>query len=79
MEIADTFALDQFDLSLSAMRNNDRLKKKRLPGCKTCVVESECGTKIKTRFMEIRADLFRRIDTAITIDINLTDLLQNLI
>ena len=74
-----TSASDQFDMFMSEMRNNDPLKRKRLPGCKTCVTELECGTKIETRFMEIRADIFScRNDTAIRIDVNLTDPLQHL-
>ena len=74
-----TSASDQFDKFMSEMRNNDPLKRKHLPGCKTCVIELECGTKIETRFMKIRADIFScRNDTAIRIDVNLTDPLQHL-
>ena len=58
---------------MSEMRNNGPLKRKRLPGCKNCVIELECGTKIETRFMEIGADMFSLCnDTAIRIDVNLT-------
>ena len=74
-----TSASDQFDMFMSEMRNTDPLKRKRLPGCKTCVIELECDTKIETRFMEIRADIIScRNDTAIRIDVNLTDPLQHL-
>ena len=59
------------------MKNNDPLRRKRLPGCTTCVIELQCGTKIETRFMELRADMFScRNDTAVRIDVNLTDPLQ---
>ena len=63
---------------MSEMSNNDPLKRKRLPGCKTCVIELECGTNFEKRFMEIRADIFScRNDTATRIDVNLTDPLQH--
>ena len=59
---------------LSEMKNNDPLRLKRLPGCKTCVIELQCGTKIETIFMELRADMFScRNGTAVRIDVNLTD------
>ena len=73
-----TSASDQFDMFMSEMRNNDPLKRKRLSGCKTCVIELECDTKIETRVMEIRADIFCSNDTALRIDVILTDPLQHL-
>ena len=64
---------------LSQMKNNDTLRGKRLPGCKTCVIELQCGTNIETRFMELRAHMFScSNDTAVGIDVNLTDPLQPL-
>ena len=74
-----TSASEKFDMFLSEMKNNDPLKRQRLPGCKTCVIELQCGTKIETRFMELRADMFScRNDSAVRIDGNLTDPLQHL-
>ena len=74
-----TSASDKFDIFLSEMKNNDPRRRKRLPGCKTCVIELQCGTKIETRIMELRADMFScRHDTAVRIDVNRTDLLENL-
>ena len=64
---------------MSEMRNNDPLKRKRLPGCKTCVIELECGNKIETRFVELRADMIScRNDAAFRMDVILTDPLQHL-
>ena len=75
-----TSASEKFDIILSEMKNIDPLKRKRLPGCKTCVIELQCGTKTETQFMELRADMFScRNDSAVRIDVNLTDPLQHLL
>ena len=65
---------------MSKMRKINPLKEKRLPGCKTCVNESECGTEIETRSIEIRADMISCCnDTEIRYDFNLTDCVQHLL
>ena len=72
-----TSASDKFDMFLSEMKNNNHLKRKTVPGCTTCVIELQCGTKIETRFMELRAGMFScRNDTAVRIDVNLADPLR---
>ena len=75
-----TSAPDKCDMLLSEMKNFDHLRQKRLPRCKTWVIKLQGGTKIETRFMELRADMFScRKDTAARIDANLTVPLQYLI
>ena len=75
-----TSASDQNDMFMSKMRKINPVKEKRLPGCKTCGIESECGTEIETRFIEIRADMISCCnDTAIRYDFNLRDCVQHLL
>ena len=63
----------------SEMKNNDPLRRKTLPGSKTCGLELQYGTKIETRFIELRADMFScRNNPAVRIDVKLTDPLQHL-
>ena len=67
-------ATEQFDMYLSEMRDTNPLNRKRLDCCKACVIELECGTKIETRFMEIRADMVScRNDSVMRVDVNLLE------
>ena len=60
------------------MRDTNPLNRKRLDGCKACVIELECGTKIET-FMEIRADMVScRNDSVMRVDVNLAEPLRYL-
>ena len=61
------------------MRNNDPLRRKRLPGCKVCVLELKWRTKVEASSFEIRADIFScRKKYAIPVNVNFTDSLQYL-
>ena len=62
------------------MNDTNPLIRKRLDGCKACVIELECGTKIETQFMEIRADMVSsRNDSVMRVDENLTEPLRYLL
>ena len=72
-------ATEHFDMYLSEMRDTNPLNRKRLDGCKACVIELECGTKVETRFIEIRADMVScRNDSVMRVDVNLTEPLRYL-
>ena len=75
-----TSATPNFDMYLSTMRNNDPLTGTKLTGCQVCIIELECGTKIETTYLEIRADMFSFHNATITrLDISLTDPLKHLL
>ena len=62
------------------MRNNDPLTRTKITGCRVCIIQLECGTKIETTYLEIRVDLFSRHNATITsLDINPTDQLKHLL
>ena len=64
---------------LSEMRDTNPFNRKRLDGSKACVIELECGTKIETRFIEIRADMLScRNYSVMRVDVNLTEPLRYL-
>ena len=75
-----TSATPNFDMYLSTIRNNDELIRTKLAGCQVCIIQSECGTKIETTYLEIRADMFSCHNASITrLDITLTNPLKDLI
>ena len=60
--------------------NNDPLTRTKIAGCRVCIIQLECGTKIETTYLEIRVDLFSRHNATITrLDINPTDQLKHLL
>ena len=59
-----TSASSNFKMYISQIINNDPLKRTPLPGCQLCIIElHQCGTKLETTFLEIRADIFSRQNT----------------
>ena len=72
-------ATEQFDMYLSEMRDTNPLNRKKLDGCKACVMELECGTKIETRLIEISADMAScKNDSIMRVDVKLTKHLRYL-
>ena len=62
------------------MRNNDPMTRTKLAGRQVCIIQLECGTKIETTYLEIRADMFLCHNATIPrLDISLTDPLKHLL
>ena len=53
-----TSASSNFKIYISQILNLDALKRTLLPGCQVCIIELQCGTKLETTFLELRADIF---------------------
>ena len=65
---------------ISQIINHDPLKRTPLPGCQVCIIEVQCGTKLETTFLEIRADMFSCQNTTLQkLNIKLTDPLKQLL
>ena len=75
-----TSASSNFKMYISQIINHDPLKRTPLPGCQVCIIELQCGTKLETTFLEIRADMFSCQNTTLQkLDIKLTDPLKHLL
>ena len=75
-----TSASSNFKMYISPIINHDPLKRTPLPGCQVCIIELQCGTKLETTFLEIRADMFSCQNTTLQkLDIRLTDPLKHLL
>ena len=53
-----TSASWDFKMYISQIINHDPLKTTLLPGRQVCEIEIQCGTKLETTYIEIRADMF---------------------
>ena len=75
-----TSASSNFKMYISQIINHDPLKRTPLPGCQVCIIEFQCGTKLETTFLEIRADIISCRNTTLQkLDIKLTDPLKHLL
>ena len=75
-----TSATPNLDMYLSTVRNNVPFTQIKLVGCQVCIIQLECGTKIETTYLEIRADMISCHNATITrLDISLTDPFKHLL
>ena len=75
-----TSASSNFKMYISQIINHDPLKRTPLPGCQVFIIELQCGTKLETTFLEIRADMFSCQNTTLQkLDNKLTDPLKHLL
>ena len=75
----DNISIIEFQNVFKPNNKHDPLKRTALPGCQVCIIELQCGTKLETNFLEIRADMFSCHNTSLQkLDIKLTDPLKHL-